>query len=242
MSRRVLFAITFFLLGLLAGWVSRRVLIPTSAWFTYLAVAFLALIAGIFGTLAFIRSKSRDAVPRQELPAIDSESSSPEQIKSPFASVVADKPVPLPLTSQKLLRPAPASDSHFPRLGSTQVYWLSSHLALTRSGSRLNLRLNHLGKYEFIRFSISLPQESRSTPAQSKPAAALALRQSVLPLQILTRPSVISWVLFGFALLVFALTRFVALDQFPIYFFSDEAINPVLALELIQRGMRDSNG
>lgn len=47
---------------------------------------------------------------------------------------------------------------------------------------------------------------------------------------------------FVFALLIYAATRLVALDQFPIYFFSDEAIHPVLGLELVQRGWHDQFG
>ncbi|MFN8499390.1 MAG: hypothetical protein U0641_16190, partial [Anaerolineae bacterium] len=50
------------------------------------------------------------------------------------------------------------------------------------------------------------------------------------------------WLLFGGALLVYAITRFVALPQFPIYFFTDEAIHPVLGTELIARGFRDAQG
>jgi hypothetical protein len=48
--------------------------------------------------------------------------------------------------------------------------------------------------------------------------------------------------LFLVALGVYAITRFVALDQFPIYFFADEAIEPVLASDLLQRGLHDARG
>jgi hypothetical protein len=37
-------------------------------------------------------------------------------------------------------------------------------------------------------------------------------------------------------------TRLYALDRFPIYFFTDEAIHPVLASELLRDGLRDSQG
>ncbi|MFN8482759.1 MAG: hypothetical protein U0768_06905 [Anaerolineae bacterium] len=50
------------------------------------------------------------------------------------------------------------------------------------------------------------------------------------------------WLLFGGALVVYAITRFVALPQFPIYFFTDEAIHPVLGTEMIARGFRDAQG
>lgn len=48
--------------------------------------------------------------------------------------------------------------------------------------------------------------------------------------------------LFVVGLLVYAITRFVALDQFPIYFFSDEAIQTTLASDLLRNGLRDYTG
>ncbi len=50
------------------------------------------------------------------------------------------------------------------------------------------------------------------------------------------------WVLFGGSILVYAITRFVSIDKFPIYFFTDEAIHPVLGMEMIARGWRDVQG
>jgi hypothetical protein len=44
------------------------------------------------------------------------------------------------------------------------------------------------------------------------------------------------------ALAVFAFTRYANVADFPIYFFTDEAINPVVASELIGRGWRSPNG
>lgn len=49
-------------------------------------------------------------------------------------------------------------------------------------------------------------------------------------------------VLFSGALLIFALTRFMGLPDFPIYFFTDEAIQSVQAASLIDNGLRDLNG
>lgn len=42
--------------------------------------------------------------------------------------------------------------------------------------------------------------------------------------------------------LAYTLTRFIGLEDFPIYFFCDEAIQPVLAQELIRNGFRGSDG
>ncbi|MGQ0601119.1 MAG: ArnT family glycosyltransferase [Anaerolineales bacterium] len=53
------------------------------------------------------------------------------------------------------------------------------------------------------------------------------------PLRALPRLNTGERWFFGAALLVYVLTRFIALDQFPIYFLSDEAIHTVRAAELV---------
>ena len=50
------------------------------------------------------------------------------------------------------------------------------------------------------------------------------------------------WALFGFALLVYAVTRFVGLRRFPPYFFCDEALQGNAAQYLLQNGFRDQMG
>ncbi len=49
-------------------------------------------------------------------------------------------------------------------------------------------------------------------------------------------------VLFGAAIIVYLFTRLWALDQFPIYFFGDEAAQTLYAEKLVQNGFRDANG
>ena len=56
------------------------------------------------------------------------------------------------------------------------------------------------------------------------------------------RAEVAAWILFALALVVYAATRLIALDQFPIYFFADEALESVLAQQLIDNGLRDYQG
>lgn len=58
----------------------------------------------------------------------------------------------------------------------------------------------------------------------------------------LTSVAFLEWSLFVLALLAYAVTRLRALDQFPIYFFTDEAIHPLLAEELIARHLRGPDG
>lgn len=48
--------------------------------------------------------------------------------------------------------------------------------------------------------------------------------------------------LFIVGLLLYLATRFIALDRFPIYFFSDEAIQTLTASKLIEDGFRDASG
>lgn len=50
------------------------------------------------------------------------------------------------------------------------------------------------------------------------------------------------WLAPAVALLVYAVAMLWALDQFPIYFFTDEAMNVLLAEELVARGFRDREG
>lgn len=48
--------------------------------------------------------------------------------------------------------------------------------------------------------------------------------------------------LFGLAMGIYLVTRIIGLDRFPIYFFSDEAVQTVLASEFVRDGFRDFNG
>ena len=48
--------------------------------------------------------------------------------------------------------------------------------------------------------------------------------------------------LFWLGMAFYLLTRLIALDKFPIYFFSDEAIQTMSAFDLINRGFRDVQG
>ncbi len=58
----------------------------------------------------------------------------------------------------------------------------------------------------------------------------------------LARIGSLQWVLAGIAILVYAITRLGQITLFPLYFFADEAIEVVLARELIARGFRDEKG
>jgi hypothetical protein len=54
----------------------------------------------------------------------------------------------------------------------------------------------------------------------------------------------VRWELIAFAaaLLVYAVTRFWRLGEYPIYFFTDEAFEPITAQQLLKSGLRDATG
>ncbi len=52
----------------------------------------------------------------------------------------------------------------------------------------------------------------------------------------------LGWVLFGLGLLVYLFTRLWEIDKFPIYFFTDEAANPLFAQGLFDNGFRNARG
>lgn len=60
------------------------------------------------------------------------------------------------------------------------------------------------------------------------------------------RPGLRAWGkenwLFAAGLLLYLLTRFIQLDKFPIFFFTDEAVQTMSAVDLIAHGFRDSAG
>ncbi len=51
-----------------------------------------------------------------------------------------------------------------------------------------------------------------------------------------------AWILFGLAMLVYAFTRLWEITRFPIYFFTDEAANPLFAESLIANGFKNAQG
>jgi hypothetical protein len=70
----------------------------------------------------------------------------------------------------------------------------------------------------------------------------LRVRVSWVGFGSIDRVDIWAWGMFALSLGIFAFTRLIALDQFPIYFFSDEAIQVVYASELVQNGFHDPQG
>ena len=237
MTRRHLIGIALFLLGLGLGWISAHLFVSNLQWLSYAGVAFAAFGAGILATLAVLDYPAR---PPRTPPQFSSEpradETSPPIITDAARIIPRRRASPSPNAEQVTtpwLAPIPAAPSVRP----VRVYWLSPHVALTRTNNRFHARLNDVAGYEYIKFSVGLSRDWRGGFRRRN-----AAQESIWRPAVLFRPSVLAWLVFGLSLFVFALTRLVALDQFPIYFFSDEAIHPVLGTELIQRGMRDAQG
>lgn len=92
----------------------------------------------------------------------------------------------------------------------------------------------------------AVAEAAQPTPAAPPPAPIVPPPPAARPLAV-TRPSRLSTLsldakLFALALVVFLLTRFIGLDRWPIYFFTDEAIQTVQAANLLNHGWRDATG
>ncbi|HNT54971.1 MAG TPA: glycosyltransferase family 39 protein, partial [Anaerolineaceae bacterium] len=78
-------------------------------------------------------------------------------------------------------------------------------------------------------------------PIESPPLAPVALASATLPVKRRIRftlprdPGL--WLLLA-AVVIYLVTRFVGLDRFPIYFFTDEAVQRMLADDFLDQGLR----
>lgn len=79
------------------------------------------------------------------------------------------------------------------------------------------------------------PQAAPVAPPPNLPAAAGVTAKRRWPLSL-------DNTLFVLAALLFLATRLIGLDRWPIYFFSDEAINPILASQFLNNGFTDGAG
>lgn len=93
---------------------------------------------------------------------------------------------------------------------------------------------------------VELPENTTFKVTVEVPAAGMTAVSSRWPGRGVWATAVrhfdMNWLLFGLALLVYAITRFVRLADYPIYFFSDEAIQAILADDLIRNRFRGPDG
>lgn len=60
--------------------------------------------------------------------------------------------------------------------------------------------------------------------------------------ELLRRSARLAWILFWLSLAVYVVTRLWGITRFPIYFFTDEAANPLFAQDLIENGFKNAQG
>ncbi len=111
---------------------------------------------------------------------------------------------------------------------------LGSHLVLARRADRWTVRLQDFWRIDALELTIALPR-GWADRLRMPSARAVEPREWWASL---TRAETLPLIMFALSLGVYAITRLVALDRFPIYFFTDEAIHPVLGVELVRDSFR----
>lgn len=132
-------------------------------------------------------------------------------------------------------------------------------------GTPVHVTVEPAGRYAYdteVTLPEFVPALSAPTPASSAPEVAPAVVPVPAPtdvalpfgLPILASTSAVTsrtgskmgqywpWLLFALALGVYLVTRFWSIEHFPIYFFTDEAANPLFAQDLIARNFRGVTG
>ncbi len=90
---------------------------------------------------------------------------------------------------------------------------------------------------------IAKHQQQDANPATHDPSPSLISKLSLNIKQGFRNvPGSLEAILFGLAIVVYLLTHLVGLTRFPIYFFSDEAIQTVAAANLVRDNFRDEEG
>lgn len=95
-----------------------------------------------------------------------------------------------------------------------------------------------------VRDSSASHEPARSAAAGAPPRPALAPSRRVAAVwdRAAARGISLDGVLFVLALGVFLATRFYRLEDFPIYFFTDEAVQSTLARDFLDNGLKDAEG
>ncbi len=81
-------------------------------------------------------------------------------------------------------------------------------------------------------------RQGNLSPLSARPAAPTRRERSYPGLHKLNLRAFSPAALFGAAMAVYLLTRLIAITQYPVYFFCDEAINTVLAADLVRDGFQ----
>jgi hypothetical protein len=232
-----------FLLGILAGFVLARAVAggPTGDVLAEMALVVLGLIAGLALVSAgfILGARGRTVEEAAPGPALVGE----REIAGDGA-VVASTPVVSALAAD-VEQAAASMPPEAARVQPPVPVIASQHLQVLRGDAQLLFRAQDVLGYEALQFTVGLNRDWLHRRPALAPAgratAGLAPARRV-NVRALLQADRIALILFASALAVFAITRLYALDQFPIFFFTDEAIHPVLATELLARGLRDAAG
>ena len=129
---------------------------------------------------------------------------------------------------------------HEAQLGtlSAQVEGLKAELAEAKSAAALAAWAAPVA----TPITSATPAASGTSPTTSPLATTPLAHWAGRARATLTQAGALPWVLAGIALLTYLVTRLGQITAFPLYFFADEAIEVVLARELIQNGFRDAKG
>jgi len=149
------------------------------------------------------------------------------------------RPAPTPGSSGDLSAPtlvsAPPSNGHPPAWGWTQ------RLAAVGPWAGRALTFLPVPERKLPPSSIASPPAGRVGGATGATVPGLDMdwraRARALPGQLRVGATSLQGALFACAVGVYAVTRFWGLQQYPVYFFSDEAYNVVLAQDLINHGL-----
>ena len=97
--------------------------------------------------------------------------------------------------------------------------------------------------------AVVVPPQAATTRAQlsrrmhvRRRACCPAPGRAEAALSALSSSDRLAWILFGLGMLIYLFTRAWQITQFPIYFFTDEAANPLFARDLIEHGFRNAQG
>ncbi|MGE5138147.1 MAG: hypothetical protein ACM3JD_01685, partial [Rudaea sp.] len=118
------------------------------------------------------------------------------------------------------------------RLPAEDAAFATASVSPGRADRQFVLGVRHIPGYDSVQIKVGYDRDWFGRV--SSPAGRTAAMQSAA--QTFRRAETLPWLLFAGSLLVYALTRLFALDQFPINFFADEAIQVTNAVDLVNRG------
>jgi 4-amino-4-deoxy-L-arabinose transferase-like glycosyltransferase len=96
-----------------------------------------------------------------------------------------------------------------------------------------------IGEHDQVVMHITMPQDaSRPSKSQTLPSRVFSWLRDRLG----AWPLSLDMTLFGLALVLYMFTRIVGLDRYPIYFFSDEAVQTVLAVDFLRENFHSTEG